>query len=229
MAAKARQTGSQFLSSVVSFVTQLPGKIGSLLTSAISKVAQFASNLVSKGKDAASRFTSAVVDGIKSIPGKVQSIGSDIVHGIWNGISSAADWLRRKVSEFASGIVDGLKDALKINSPSKVIRDKIGTAIPEGMAVGIEKHTKYAVDAATQMARKVVSGASLSVARLSLVADTRTAAANAATAYNTSNVYNSVGSKSVTYNQTINSPKTMSRREVRRETKNAVRRLKEFA
>lgn len=188
MAAKARQTGSQFLSSVVSFITQLPGKIGSLLTSAISKVTQFASNLASKGKDAASRFTSAVVDGIKSIPSKVQSIGSDIVRGIWSGISGAAKWLLDKVSSFASSIVDGLKGALKINSPSKVIRDKIGKAIPEGMAVGIEKHTKYAVDAATQMARKVVSGASLSAARLSLVADTRMAAANASTAYTTSNV-----------------------------------------
>lgn len=229
MVAKARQAGSQFLSNVVSFVTQLPGKIGSLLTSAISKVTQFASNLVSKGKDAASRFTSAVVDGIKSIPGKVQSIGSNIVHGIWNGISSAAKWLLDKVSSFASSIVDALKGALKINSPSKVIRDKIGKAIPEGMAVGIEKHTKYAVDAATQMARKVVSGASLSAARLSLVADTRTAAANASTAYTTSNVYNSGGNRSVTYNQTINSPKSMSRREVRRETKNAVRRLKTLA
>ena len=229
MVAKARQAGSQFLSNVVSFVTQLPGKIGSLLTSAISKVTQFASNLVSKGKDAASRFTSAVVDGIKSIPGKVQSIGSDIVHGIWDGISSAAKWLLDKVSSFASSIVDGLKGALKINSPSKVIRDKIGTAIPEGMAVGIEKHTKYAVNAATQMARKVVSGASLSAARLSLVADTRTAAANASTAYTTSNVYNGGGNRSVTYNQTINSPKSMSRREVRRETKNAVRRLKALA
>lgn len=229
MVAKARQAGSQFLSNVVSFVTQLPGKIGSLLTSAISKVTQFASNLVSKGRDAASRFTSAVVDGIKSIPGKVQSIGSDIVHGIWSGISSAAKWLLDKVSSFASSIVDGLKGALKINSPSKVIRDKIGKAIPEGMAVGIEKHTKYAVNAATQMARKVVSGASLSAARLSLVADTRMAASNASTAYTTSNVYNGGGNRSVTYNQTINSPKSMSRREVRRETKNAVRRLKALA
>ena len=229
MAAKARQAGSQFLSSVVSFVTQLPGKIGSLLTSAISKVTQFASNLVSKGKDAASRFTSAVVDGIKSIPGKVQSIGSDIVRGIWSGISGAAKWLRDKVASFASGIVDGLKGALKINSPSKVIRDKIGKAIPEGLAAGIQKNTKPAVNAAIGMARKVVSGASLSAARLSLVADTRMAAANASTAYTTSNVYNGGGNRSVTYNQTINSPKSMSRREVRRETKNAVRRLKALA
>ena len=66
-------------------------------------------------------------------------------------------------------------------------------------------------------------------ARLSLVIDTRTAAANASTAYTTSNVYNSGGKTSVTYNQTINSPKAMSRREVRRETKNAVRRLKALA
>lgn len=229
MTTKARQAGSQFLSNVVSFVTQLPGKLGSLLTSAISKVTQFASNLVSKGREAASRFVSAVVDGIKSIPGKVRSIGSDIVRGIWSGISGAAKWLRDKVASFASGIVDGLKSSLKINSPSKVIRDKIGKAIPEGLAVGIQKNTKPAVNAAIGMARKVVSGASLSSARLSLVADTRTAAANASTAYTTNNVYNSGGKTSVTYNQTINSPKAMSRREVRRETKNAVRRLKALA
>ena len=65
-------------------------------------------------------------------------------------------------------------------------------------------------------------------ARLSLVIDTRTAAANASTAY-TNNVYNNGGKTSVTYNQTINSPKAMSRREVRRETKNAVRELKAYA
>lgn len=65
-------------------------------------------------------------------------------------------------------------------------------------------------------------------ARLSLVIDTRTAAANASTAY-TNNVYNSGGKTSVTYNQTINSPKAMSRREVRRETKNAVKELKAYA
>lgn len=228
MVAKARQAGSQFLSNVVSFVTQLPGKLGSLLTSAISKVTQFASNLVSKGREAASRFVSAVVDGIKSIPGKVRSIGSDIVRGIWSGISGAAKWLRDKVSNFASGIVDGLKSSLKINSPSKVIRDKIGKAIPEGLAVGIQKNTKPAVNAAIGMARKVVSGASLSAARLSLVADTHTAAANASTAYTTNNVYNG-GKTSVTYNQTINSPKAMSRREVRRETKNVVKELKAYA
>jgi len=229
MATKARQAGSQFLSNVVSFVTQLPGKIGSLLTSAISKVTQFASNLVSKGRDAASRFTSAVVDGIKSIPGKMLSIGSDIVRGIWSGISSAAGWLRDKVSSFASGIVNGLKSSLKINSPSKVIRDKIGKAIPEGLAVGIQKNTKPAVNAAIGMARKVVSGASLQNARLSLVADTRTAATNASTAYTTNNVYNGGGKTSVTYYQTINSPKAMSRREVRRETKNVVKELKAYA
>ena len=66
-------------------------------------------------------------------------------------------------------------------------------------------------------------------ARLSLVADTHTAAANAATAYTTNNVYNGGGKTSVTYYQTINSPKAMSRREVRRETKNVVKELKAYA
>lgn len=66
-------------------------------------------------------------------------------------------------------------------------------------------------------------------ARLSLVIDTRTAAANASTAYTTNNVYNGGGKTSVTYNQTINSPKAMSRREVRRETKNVVKELKAYA
>lgn len=66
-------------------------------------------------------------------------------------------------------------------------------------------------------------------ARLSLVIDTRTAAANASTAYTTNNVYSSGGKTNVTYNQTINSPKAMSRREVRRETKNVVKELKAYA
>lgn len=72
--------------------------------------------------------------------------------------------------------------------------------------------------------------AALQNARLSLVADTRTAAANASTAYTTNHVYfNGSGANNITYNQTINSPKAMSRREVRRETKNTVKELKSYA
>lgn len=158
------------------------------------------------------------------------SIGRNVVQGIANGIKGAASAVVGALGNVVSNAVNAVKRRLGIASPSKVFRDVVGRWIPEGMAVGIEKNTKSSVNAATEMARKTVSSASLAAARLSLVTDTHTAAANASTAYTTNHVYvGGHGATNVTYNQTINSPKAMSRREVRRETKNTVKELKSYA
>lgn len=214
MIAQAQQAGQQFVQNVVSAVTQLPGRIASILSNIISRIASWASNMVSRGRQAASQFTNAVVSGLKSIPGKVTNIGSQIVHGLWSGISGAASWLRNKVTSFAQGIVSNMQSALKINSPSKVVRDKIGKAIPEGLAVGIDRYTKMATSSATDMAKQVVSSAAVSAGRISLIADTQTAANNAATNYYMNkNIYSTNGkNQTIDYHPTIKCDEPVSAR-----------------
>lgn len=223
--AKAGEIGN----SIKTKIAEFPAKIKTEGVNMISRLGEGITSKIGDARTAIGKIGSAIKTKISELPQQMKSIGGDIVRGIWNGISDKVSWIISMIGGFKDRVVDAIKKMFGIASPSKVMRTEVGQWIPKGVAVGIEENTPYAVRAAKQMARNVVFDASLSAARLSLVADTRTAAANASTAYTTSNVYNGGGNRSVTYNQTINSPKAMSRREVRRETKNAVRRLKALA
>lgn len=136
MASNASRAGSQFLSNAINFVSQLPGRIASFLSNVISKLGSWAGQMASRGAEGARNMFNAVVNGLASLPGRVLSIGSDIVHGIWNGISGAAGWLAGQVKSFASGILDDMKNALGINSPSRLFRDQVGKYIAQGIGEG---------------------------------------------------------------------------------------------
>ena len=61
------------------------------------------------------------------------------MNGVWSGICSAKDKFVSDVKSFFSGIVDGVKDALDINSPSRVMKKEVGRWIPPGVGEGIKE------------------------------------------------------------------------------------------
>jgi hypothetical protein len=65
------------------------------------------------------------------------SMGNAIVEGIVNGIKSSAKWLTDTVSELGASALGSLKESLGIASPSKEFA-RLGLAIPQGVAVGVE-------------------------------------------------------------------------------------------
>lgn len=146
MASNASRAGSQFLSNAINFVSQLPGRIASFLGNVISNLGSWAGQMASRGAEGASSMFNAVVNGLTSLPGRVLSIGSDIVHGIWDGISGAAGWLAGKVRDFAGGILDNVKNALGINSPSRLFRDQVGKYIAQGIGEGFTDEMGSVVD-----------------------------------------------------------------------------------
>lgn len=127
------------INSVVIWFQQLPGKIWTWLVNTVTKVGQWAVNLKQKGIEAAQSLVKAVVDGVSSLPEKMKEVGINIVNGVWNGICSAKDKFVNDVKSFFSGIVDGVKDALDINSPSRVMKKEVGRWIPPGVGEGIEE------------------------------------------------------------------------------------------
>lgn len=68
---------------------------------------------------------------------KVLSIGKNIVQGLWNGISQDG---------WANSILSKIEGAFGIGSPSELMRDEVGRWLTVGMAKGIEKEEKAAVD-----------------------------------------------------------------------------------
>lgn len=76
-----------------------------------------------------------------------KSIGENICSGISNGIRNTAGWISDAAKKAAKDAYDAARDKLDINSPSKLFRDGVGKAIPEGIAVGIEQGTGMTLNA----------------------------------------------------------------------------------
>lgn len=185
----------------VGWCKALPGKISSAISGAISSVAKWGANLASKGREAAGKLVSSVVDGLASLGGKMLSIGSNIVSGLWQGISGSFTWIKNKISGWVGDVMSFIKNLFGINSPSRVMRDEVGKMLGLGMAEGI------------QGSRSAVQGAmrSLGESTLGSLSGGTSGAAPAA-----------AGGKAISFTQVINSPRALTRREIYRQTHNAL-------
>lgn len=79
-------------------------------------------------------------------------IGTQIVMGIVHGIEHAAGWLFDSLKNLASDALDSAKSFLGINSPSRLFADHVGSAIPEGIAKGVDDNAHLAHSAVTRLA-----------------------------------------------------------------------------
>ena len=156
MGQKARQAGQQFVQNVVNFIQSLPGRVASFLSQVISRAISWVSQMGQAGANAARQLVSRVTSGLAGLPGKMASVGRSIVQGIINGVSGAAGRLFSKMKSIASNALKAAKNALGINSPSKVFRDVVGRSIPEGIAVGVVKSEDEAIKSIDDMTADLV-------------------------------------------------------------------------
>ena len=205
MVAKAREAGLNFINKVIEFVSQLPAKVWTWLTNVVSKVGNFASNMASKAREAGRNFVDNIISAVSGLPSKMSEIGSNIISGMWNGISGGWSWLKDKVSGLASSLYESAKEALGIHSPSKVFADEVGKWIPAGIAVGIDKNAKTALNSVKDLAVSTLGGARAGL-------KTATTSLGGGSAIGGGVVNN--------FYQTINSPKQLSRLDIYRQSKN---------
>ena len=151
-------------------------------------------------------FFSGLWDKVKSAFANVGqtflSIGKNIVQGIWNGISGAFTWIKDKITGWIGNVLDFIKGLFGIHSPSTVMRDEVGKMLGLGMAEGITDSKKN-VQAAMRGLNEVVTGDPGPGPRQGGMGGT-------------------VGGKTIIFNQTNNSPRALSRREIYRQTHNAL-------
>lgn len=126
-------------------------------------------------------FIDTVIGWFTRLPDAMLSIGENIVSGIWNGIQNMAGWLWDKVTGFTDGIVDSIKDALQINSPSKVLADEVGRYMAQGIGMGFENEMGRV---SSNMARAIPTNKS----NYSTSASTNTSKLNLVTPQNVYNI-----------------------------------------
>ena len=178
MSMNGQQHGSQFGSGIGSGITSSQG----IATGASNALKQMINTSVNSlghdGQHAGSQFGSGVTSGVASHNGAVfnassnlkasahngmsggynggYNAGMSIGEGMMSGIYAMAGAVASAAASIASSAVAAARSTLRINSPSKVFRDQVGRAIPEGMAVGIEKYGYYVDDSMTDLANKTV-------------------------------------------------------------------------
>lgn len=115
----------------------------------------FGGELIDKIANGISAFLYKIGDGIGSIGTKLKTwiaehtiidefiqAGKDFIQGIIDGITDKFGDLKDKVIEVATWVPNKFKSLWDINSPSKVMIP-MGSAIDEGVAVGIQKGASY--------------------------------------------------------------------------------------
>ena len=206
MIAKAIELGTSFVNNLIGFIKELPSKVWTWLVNVVNKVTEWRNNLVSKAVEAGKGLVNSLIEAVSDLPEKMKEIGSSIVEGIFSGISNGWSWLKDSVSDLAGNLFETAKSALGINSPSKVFADEVGRWIPEGIAVGIDKNAKSVLQSVKDVTMGAVSGARAGLSSTSVTSTTGA----------------SVGAGGVTYNfyQTNNSPESLSRLEIYRQSKN---------
>lgn len=94
-------------------------------------------------------------DGAISMVQEFVTIGSNVVSGLWEGIKSKSAWLKNQVKNWCQSILDSVKEFFHIGSPSKLFADEVGAMLPAGMAIGIDKGAKKALDSMNSLSASV--------------------------------------------------------------------------
>lgn len=178
MASDGQSKGSQFGSGIGNGISSTQGIVTGASNALKETVNASVSSLGRDGRKAGSDFGSGATDGIQSHQGSAHSAGSSlrdnatngmqggynsaygagmsIGEGLTAGIYAMAGSVANAAASIAYGAVSAARSALSINSPSKVFRDKIGRAIPEGWALGIDKYSWYVDNSMDDLAKNTI-------------------------------------------------------------------------
>ena len=178
MSMNGQQYGSQFGTGIGGGINSSQGIATGASNAMKMMINTSVRSLGHDGRNAGSQFGTGVTSGVASHNGAVfnassnlkasahngmsggynggYNAGMSIGEGMMGGIYAMAGSVAAAASSIAFGAVAAARSALAINSPSKVFRDQVGRAIPEGMAVGIEKYGYYVDDSMTDLANKTV-------------------------------------------------------------------------
>lgn len=131
-------------------------KFGSLKTSIHNNVESMRSKVSTSFENIKSNITGKLQTAYDLVKNKNwKSIGTNICTGISNGLNEKWEWLKNKVGNVASSLLTKAENVLKIHSPSRVFRDRVGLNIGLGIGVGVEKSTPQVVKTVSGLAQTI--------------------------------------------------------------------------
>ena len=219
---------SGVLNTISSVVSSIWNGIKNTVTNILNTIKTTVSNIWDSVKNAVTQKITAIKDTIvngfnaavnfiKNLASQAFQWGEDIINGIVNGIKSCIS----KVSDAVKGVANKIKSFLHFSVPDEGPLADFESWMPDfmqGLAKGINKSRKY-VEAAVSgvadaMTLTMQSGLNVDMDGISGTM------MNGGSSGVVNNYYNNDNSRTV--NQTNNSPKSLSRLEIYRMTRNAL-------
>ena len=112
-------------------------------------------------RDIAEECAEAITDKVKSF----KNAGKALAQGLADGISANSYLAEAKAKAMAEAAEKAAREALDINSPSKVFME-IGEGIPEGMVVGIDNLSGAVKSSVESMSNDSIDGVKNSISRM---------------------------------------------------------------
>lgn len=237
------------IDAIVTYFSELPGRISKWWNKTIAKAGEFATNLKNKAVEAGSNFLSSIISFITQLPGKlwglflqaVQKVvdlkaqltakGKEAAQGLWDAIINKIKELPETIRGIGSDIVKGLWNG--INDMASWISGKIqgfGDSVLGGIKdfFGIESPSKVMRDQVGKFLAEGI-GVGFDKEMPATIKSMKTSLADAVSLPQTSLEAAGVTGSGTTYNfyQTNNSPKALSRIDIYRQTRNQFRQLQE--
>lgn len=211
----------QLIEALPSVITSIISELPKLITTIVKTIATNFPKLLATGIDLWLQLVKAIpqiipklLTGIGDIVSEIKGafdadmlvdVGVNIVEGLWEGIESLKDWLKKKVEAIAGWLPDWVKEKLGIASPSKVFKE-IGKFSADGLGVGFADEMK-------KVKKSIVN--SVDMDDLGLNGNVSIGTSGGRTA-----MVGGAG-RNVTLNYTVNSAKSLSRREMYLQAKKA--------
>lgn len=162
----ARSTVSNIMGAIKSTISNVWSGIRSTVSNAVHSMGSAMSNGMSSMRSAVSNgmssVSSAVRNGISNAASAVRngvygmvSAGADLARGIGRGIMNMAGYVMSRARELASRAVSAIKRALRIHSPSRVMRDEVGVFIAKGLTVGMMNEGRNTIKSAAKLGDRV--------------------------------------------------------------------------
>ena len=83
------------------------------------------------------------------------NIGRDVMSGLNQGLQNGESGVMNTARRIADNVARTMRNALQINSPSRLMREQIGRQIPAGVAAGIDKYSDYALDSVYDLGKEL--------------------------------------------------------------------------
>jgi hypothetical protein len=131
-------------------------------------VASFIRGISTSSSGVTTKINAIITSAVASISNKAPAFygaGSNLAQSFANGISANSFRAVAKAKAMAEAAVEAAREALDINSPSKVFM-ALGKSIPEGFAKGIDKFSNGIDDSSISMARDAIDGTKKAIARV---------------------------------------------------------------